>query len=47
MSLFMRGGCGLSLRTLDKLGELLGLKLVTTGRKAKKGKVARVARKAR
>jgi plasmid maintenance system antidote protein VapI len=37
MSHFMAGACGLSLETIDRLGELLGLEIVTRGegRKAK------------
>jgi hypothetical protein len=37
MSRFMAGKAGLSVETIDKLGELLGLQLVTT-KKPEKGK---------
>jgi hypothetical protein len=35
MSRFMSAHCGLSFKTLDKLGELLGLRLVVEHRTAK------------
>jgi ribosome-binding protein aMBF1 (putative translation factor) len=35
MSRFMSGKSGLAVETIDKLGRLLGLKLVTTGRPIK------------
>ena len=40
MSRFMAGTCGLSLETLDRLGELLGLEIVVSkkGRKTKGGR---------
>jgi hypothetical protein len=35
MSHFMAGDCGLQLSTIDRLGELLGLRLATTKRPVK------------
>ena len=35
MSKFMRGQCGLSLETIDRLGELLGLEIVARARRSR------------
>jgi plasmid maintenance system antidote protein VapI len=35
MSRFMAGKCGLSLATVDRLGELLGLEIITRGQARK------------